>query len=348
MQTARTEVQACTLSNQCLSTGLRLSCKRAKAGTVASASAGNATCPKEVLTAGTEGVAAVSSSKPAKGSTIFRLWPTANIGGRTAAATAAARIVTGDTAVDLILLVPPGTIVSDLAAGFCAEGPGPTRRPARGSPGRTRWTRQHAFQDGHEPSPRQFTRGEEGEHRRLLLELKVIADVGLIGKPNAGKSTLLSRLSHARPEIADYPFTTKHPNLGRVRIDIDRSFVMADIPGLIEGAHLGLGLGHEFLRHVERAGVLVHLVEPSPLDGSDPCANYHAIRGELLQYNPLLGQRPELVVVSKAELPGADQVRAQLEQQIGREVLLISAVTGTGLNRLTAAIARVLDGAGQT
>ena len=176
----------------------------------------------------------------------------------------------------------------------------------------------------------------------------MIADVGLIGKPNAGKSTLLSRLSHVRPEIADYPFTTKHPNLGRVRIDINRSFVMADIPGLIEGAHLGLGLGHEFLRHVERAGVLVHLVEPSPIDGSDPCVNYQTIRGELLQYNPLLGQRPELVVVSKAELPGADQVRVQLEQQIGREVLLISAVTGTGLNRLTAAIARVLDGAVQT
>ena len=146
------------------------------------------------------------------------------------------------------------------------------------------------FKSSTNRAPRQFTRGEEGERRVIVLELKVIADVGLIGKPNAGKSTLLSRLSHARPEIADYPFTTKHPNLGRVQIDIDRSFVMADIPGLIEGAHQGLGLGHEFLRHVERAGILVHLVEPLPLDGSDPSGNYRVIRDELLKYNCAVGR----------------------------------------------------------
>lgn len=250
----------------------------------------------------------------------------------------------GRSAADLVLLVPPGTIVSDVEQAFVLKDlaqPGDRLVAARG--GRGGRGNAH-FKTATNRAPRQFTRGEEGEHRLLQLELKVIADVGLIGKPNAGKSTLLSRLSHARPEIADYPFTTKHPNLGRVRIDIDRSFVMADIPGLIEGAHLGWGLGHEFLRHVERAGVLVHLVEPEPVDGSDPCHNYQAIRGELLQYNALLGERPELVVVSKAELPGADEVRVQLERQIGREVLSISAVTGLGLNRLTAAIARLLDG----
>jgi len=175
---------------------------------------------------------------------------------------------------------------------------------------------------------------------------ELIADVGLIGKPNAGKSTLLSRLSHARPEIADYPFTTKHPNLGRVQIDFDRSFVMADIPGLIEGAHDGVGLGHEFLRHVERAGILIHLVEPCPADGSDPVENHRVIREELALHSAELAKRPEIIVVTKVELPGADEVREQLDAACGGEgdngVLAISAVTGQGLDRLIGAISRRL------
>ncbi len=142
------------------------------------------------------------------------------------------------------------------------------------------------------------------------MELKVIADVGLLGKPNAGKSTLLSRLSCARPEIADYPFTTKRPNLGIVSVGRDRSFVMADIPGLIEGAHSGTGLGHEFLRHIERAGILVHLVEPAPIDGSDPLANYRVVRSEVEQYDETLARRPETVAVTKCELPGAGGPRS--------------------------------------
>jgi GTP-binding protein len=150
-------------------------------------------------------------------------------------------------------------------------------------------------------------------------------------------------LTHARPQIADYPFTTKHPNLGLVQIDFDRSFVMADIPGLIEGAHQGLGLGHEFLRHVQRAHVLVHLVEPQPMDRTDPCENYFAIREELVQYNPQLGDRPEVVAVTKAELPGASETRDVVADATGRQVLLISAVTGQGLNELTAAVAKLLS-----
>src|SRR5262249_32873385 len=144
------------------------------------------------------------------------------------------------------------------------------------------------FKSATNRAPRQSTPGDDGEVRELTLELKVIADVGLIGKPNAGKSTLLSRLSRARPEIADYPFTTKFPNLGLVQLDADRSFVLADIPGLIEGAHAGHGLGHEFLRHVERAGILVHLVEPEPADGSDPLVNYQVIRDELSLFDAAL------------------------------------------------------------
>ena len=181
-----------------------------------------------------------------------------------------------------------------------------------------------------------------GEARRIELELKMIADVGLVGRPNAGKSTLLSRMSRARPQIADYAFTTKHPNLGRVQIDRERSFIMADIPGLIEGAHRGHGLGHEFLRHIERAGVLVHLVEPSPLDESDPIENYYVIRNELVQFNQRLAQRCELVAISKAELPGAHEIQQRMTNSLEREVLLLSALTGRGLDELRAAIARAL------
>ena len=166
--------------------------------------------------------------------------------------------------------------------------------------------------------------------------------MGLIGKPNAGKSTLLSRLSRARPEIAPYPFTTKHPNLGRVQIDFDRSFVMADVPGLIEGAHAGVGLGHEFLRHVQRAGILVHLVEPEPTDGTDPIENYEAIRQELTAFDPELGTRPEVIVVTKADLPQGEEICEKLTAATESQVLLISAVTGQGLNELVGAIASLL------
>jgi GTP-binding protein len=249
----------------------------------------------------------------------------------------------GKSAEDLIIEVPPGTVVADADYGFVIKDldkPGEQVVAARG--GKGGYGNQH-FKSATNRAPREFTPGEEGERRMIVLELKVIADVGLIGKPNAGKSTLLSRLSRARPEIADYPFTTKHPNLGVVQIDFDRSFVLADIPGLIEGAHAGAGLGHEFLRHIERAGVLVHLVEPLPADQSDPLENYHAIRRELIEYNERLKDRPEIVAVSKAELPGSAELRDALAERLGRGVLLISAVTGQGLNQLTAAICRTLD-----
>jgi len=244
---------------------------------------------------------------------------------------------------DLIIRVPPGTVMIDAENDFVIKDLAQADErlvAARG--GKGGWGNAH-FKSATNQAPRQFTSGEEGERRKLVFELKVIADVGLIGKPNAGKSTLLSRISRARPKIADYPFTTKRPNLGRVQIDSDRSFVMADIPGLIEGAHAGAGLGHEFLRHVERAGILVHLVEPSPMDGADPLENYKALRSELTQYDDRLGQRPEVVVVTKADLPDAADVRDRLAESLQREVLLISAVTGQGLNQLTGAIARQLD-----
>ncbi len=243
---------------------------------------------------------------------------------------------------DEIIRVPPGTIIFDAAEGMVLKDLSEVdqqmiaARGGRGGKGNVR------FKSSTNRSPRDTTPGQPGEKRRLVLELKVIADVGLVGKPNAGKSTLLSRLSRARPEIADYPFTTKVPNLGLVQVDVDYSFVMADIPGLIEGAHDGVGLGHEFLRHIERAGILVHLVEPMPMDGTDPIGNFKAIRSELEQYDEGLGKRPEILVVTKSELPGSKEVAEELAELVSRPVITISSVTGQGLNDLTRAIARQL------
>lgn len=250
----------------------------------------------------------------------------------------------GRSAEDSIMPVPPGTLVIDAEHNFVIKDltqVGERFIAARGGKG---GKGNVHFKTSTNRAPREFEHGEQGEHRKVVLELKVIADVGLVGKPNAGKSTLLSRLTRARPEIADYPFTTKHPNLGLVHVNADRTFIMADIPGLIEGAHAGIGLGHEFLRHIERAGILVHLVEPIPFDGTDPLENYKSIRSELMQYNANLGERPEIVAVTKAELPGAPEFRDVLAAELSREVLLISAVTGQGLNQLTQSIANALGG----
>jgi GTP-binding protein len=240
----------------------------------------------------------------------------------------------GANADDLVIRVPPGTVVLD------ADGPYVLKdlvtdqdfvvaaQGGRGGKGNAR------FKSSTNRAPREATRGGESRTRRVTFELKVIADVGLLGKPNAGKSTLLSRVSRARPDIADYPFTTKIPNLGIVQVDFDHALVLADIPGLIEGAHAGAGLGHEFLRHVQRCRVLVHLVEPLPSDGTDPLQNYWTIREELKQYNDDLAARPEVIAVSKAELSGAQPLQQQLQQAVGKEVLLFSSVTGQGLNEL--------------
>lgn len=248
----------------------------------------------------------------------------------------------GRSGKDLVLRVPPGTLVLDAKEQFVIKDmvdSGDQMVAARGGKaGKGNWR----FKSSTKQAPRVFTPGEEGEQRDLVLELKVIADVALIGKPNAGKSTLLSRLSRARPEVADYPFTTKYPNLGLVQVDLNRTFVMADIPGLIAGAHQGVGLGHEFLRHIERAGILVHLVEPDPLDGTDPIENYQTIRRELVKYNPALAERPEIVAVTKSELPTAADIHEQLAESIEGNVLLISAVTGDGLNHLTGRILQYL------
>ena len=248
---------------------------------------------------------------------------------------------TGANAEDIVLLVPPGTIIRDRERGNVLKDlvkPGDELVAAKGGRGGHGNVR---FKSSTNRTPRQFGPGEEGEERWISLELKVIADAGLVGFPNAGKSTLLSRLSRATPEIASYPFTTKHPNLGIVTAG-DAGFVLADLPGLIEGAAQGVGLGHEFLRHVERTRILVHLVEPFPTDGADPVRNYHLIRKELHDYTIPLDGKPEIVCISKAELTGAEEVRDRLAAELGREVLMFSAVTGQGLSVLAGRMAHML------
>ncbi|MEK6249047.1 MAG: GTPase ObgE [Planctomycetales bacterium] len=249
----------------------------------------------------------------------------------------------GRSAADVVIEVPPGTIIMDadekmVIKDLSADGESVVvAHGGRGGKGNAH------FKTSTNRGPRKITKGQEAESRTLILELKLIADVGLIGKPNAGKSTLLARLTRARPEIANYPFTTKRPNLGLVEVNINRSYVLADIPGLIEGAHAGAGLGHEFLRPVERTKVLVHLVEPEPMDVTDPLKNYQAIHNELRQYQAKLADRPEIIVISKAELPGSEQVQACLSESLGVEVLAISAVTGQGLDKLQQVVLQGLD-----
>src|SRR6516165_6689982 len=243
---------------------------------------------------------------------------------------------------DLVIQVPPGTLIIDRDRGNVLRDLTEAGQEVVVAHGGRGGRGNKAFATATNRAPRETEPGTPGEERWLVLELKMIADAGLIGLPNAGKSTLLSRLSQAHPEIADYPFTTKHPNLGKVSVGGERTFILADLPGLIEGAHSGIGLGHEFLRHVERTRVLVHLVEPLPSDGGDPLENYRLVRRELELYDPPLAEKPEVVAVSKAELTGSEEVRARLEKELGREVFAVSAVTGQGLARLVGAVAALL------
>lgn len=244
------------------------------------------------------------------------------------------QLKTGRSGDDALITVPPGTLVKDANRGHVLKDLVLNNDQVIVAQGGNGGLGNKRFASSTNRAPREFERGTTGEARDVLLELKLIADVGLIGKPNAGKSTLLSRLSKANPKIASYPFTTKYPNLGLVQVDLDNRFVVADIPGLIEGAHQGVGLGHEFLRHVERTRVLIHLVEPEPMDQTDPLDNYRSIRDELRLYNPELALRPELIVVTKCELPTAQDAFAQLTQALDRPVRQISAVTGAGLKEL--------------
>ncbi|SHH49710.1 GTP-binding protein [Caloranaerobacter azorensis DSM 13643] len=242
---------------------------------------------------------------------------------------------------DLILKVPPGTIVKDTETGIVIADltkKGERFIVAKGGRG----GRGNAkFATSTRQAPRFAEAGEKGEERWITLELKLLADVGLVGFPNVGKSTLLSTLTDAKPKIANYHFTTLTPNLGVVRISYDSSFVIADIPGLIEGAHIGVGLGHEFLRHVERTRLLVHLIDASGLEGRDPIDDFYKINEELKKYSPKLADKPQIVVANKMDLPQARENFPRIKQEmdrLGLELIPISAATSEGLNELKYAI----------
>jgi GTP-binding protein len=243
---------------------------------------------------------------------------------------------------DLVLNVPVGTVV------FEADDPGAPlfdlceagQRVCAARGGRGGKGNAHFATSTHQ-APRFAQPGEAGEERWLVLELKLLADVGLVGFPNAGKSTLISRISAARPKIADYPFTTLVPNLGVVRLDEERSFVVADIPGLIEGAHQGAGLGTRFLRHIERTRLLLHLVDVSPASGRDPVSDLEVVDRELASHRDTLATKPQIVVGTKKDAAqDPDRVAAlkRAARRHGREFHLISAVTGEGLEALVQAV----------
>ena len=252
----------------------------------------------------------------------------------------------GHNAPTCIVKVPPGPIVKDADTGdviadLTAAGERVVvARGGRGGRGNAK------FSSSQNRAPTFAELGEPGESRSLALELKLLADVGLVGYPSVGKSSIIACVSAARPEIAEYHFTTLTPVLGVVRVDDERSFVMADIPGLIEGAADGAGLGHDFLRHVERTKVILHVVDASGVEGRDPVEDYHRINAELKKYSEKIARRPQILVANKMDLPGAGENYARLEKLAAAEgiaIFPVSAATREGLAALIAETAKALD-----
>ena len=254
---------------------------------------------------------------------------------------------------DLVIRVPPGTLIYDIGLDILLKDMNKVGmmvclcRGGRGGRG------NKSFATSTRQTPRFAKDGKPGQERNIRLQLKLIADVGLVGMPNAGKSTLISRCSKARPKIANYPFTTLNPVLGIVELSDFRRFVMADIPGLIEGAHAGAGLGHDFLRHIERTRIIVHMLEIMPMDGSDPVENYDKIRRELSLHSELLTAKEEVIVLNKTDLDASGETAKEIAgklQKRGKKhrsfssVLAISAVTGAGLDELNELLWKMVKG----
>jgi GTP-binding protein len=257
----------------------------------------------------------------------------------------------GRGAEDIVLRVPVGTVVRDAESGETIADLSKDGERALLAKGGRGGLGNLNFKSSTNRSPRQFTRGEQGEKKNLELELRVLADVGLLGMPNAGKSTLIRAVSSARPKVADYPFTTLQPNLGVVRVDESRSFVMADIPGLIEGAADGAGLGHQFLRHLKRTGLLLHVVDMAPFDeATDPAKEVRALAAELGKYDPALAKKPRWLVFNKMDLlaPAERKKRAAAlvkKLRWTKPWFAISAIGAEGTRELSYAIMEFLEDA---
>lgn len=252
----------------------------------------------------------------------------------------------GKNAEGLFVPVPLGTIIKDRDTGDVLgdlTADGETLIAAKGGKGGKGNAR---FVSSTNQAPKNAEPGGEGEEKTLLLELKLLADVGIIGFPNAGKSTLISRISAARPKIADYPFTTLVPNLGVVSYGDGQTFVIADIPGLIEGAHEGAGLGTQFLRHIERTKILIHIVDLSPITNRDPTQDYETMQNELKSYSEDLYRKPQIVAANKIDITEAGEKLKQLEKYCGKsgiKVFPISSVTGKGVQELIWETVKLLD-----
>jgi GTPase len=248
-----------------------------------------------------------------------------------------------------VLRVPAGTVVGERESGDVLGDLATPGSRLLAAPGERGGRGNARFATSTNRAPRQADLGRVAEGRWLHLELKLLADVGVVGFPNAGKSTLVSRVSAATPKVADYPFTTLAPTLGIVRVDAERSFVIADLPGLIQGAAEGKGLGHQFLRHTERTRLLVHVLDLDPQTGRDPVEDFGVINDELSRYSVELARRPQIVVANKSDIPEAADRRRRVEEFCARRRLplfVISAAKGAGLSELLHGIAGRLEGSG--
>lgn len=253
---------------------------------------------------------------------------------------------TGKDGENIILKVPVGTLVKDEESGKVivdmkeVDQEFTLVKGGRGGRGNAR------FATATRQAPGFAEQGRKAEEREIVLELKLLADVGLVGFPNVGKSTILSLVSAAKPKIANYHFTTLKPNLGLVRISDEKSFVIADIPGLIEGASEGIGLGHDFLRHIERTSIIVHVLDTSGSEHRDPVEDYYKIREELINYNPKLANKPEIIVANKMDLPDSQEGLKRIKEEFegkGLQVLSLSAATSQGIKELKYAIWELLE-----